>query len=67
MVLRLRQFPNPDRSNRPYPGNMVNIILPGLPGIVVFQDHYRGHYSKQKTKTSHIFNDVMKIQTCKSK
>jgi hypothetical protein len=64
MVLCLRQFQNPDRDNRPYPGNMLNITLPGSPGIVVFQDHDRGHYKK---KNSHTCNDAMKIQTSKSR
>jgi hypothetical protein len=54
MVLCLGQFQNPDRDNRPYPGNMLNITMPGSPGIVVFQDHYGGHYRKKKKTATHV-------------
>jgi hypothetical protein len=48
MVLYLRQFQNPDRGNGLNPGNILNITMPGSPGIAVFQDHYGGHYIKKK-------------------
>jgi hypothetical protein len=38
---------------------MLNITLPGPPGIVVYQDHYGGHYKK---KNSPPCNDAIKIQ-----
>jgi hypothetical protein len=42
-----------------YPRSMLNIIQPGPPGIVVYQDHYRGHYKK---KNSCPCNDAIKTQ-----
>jgi hypothetical protein len=43
---------------------MLNITLPGPPGIAVYQDHYRGHYKK---KNRHLYNDSIKIQTPRSR
>jgi hypothetical protein len=43
---------------------MFNVTLPGSLGIVVHQDHYRGHYFREKN--SHPCNDAIKIQTPKS-
>jgi hypothetical protein len=39
-----------DKGDGPCPGSMFNIILPGSPGIAVYQDHYGGHY-RRKTVT----------------
>jgi hypothetical protein len=41
-----------------YPRKMLNITLPGPPGIAVYQEHYRGHYKK---KNSCSYNDAIKI------
>jgi hypothetical protein len=38
---------------------MFDVTLPGSLGIVVHQDHYRGHY---KEKHRRPYNDAIKIQ-----
>jgi hypothetical protein len=47
-------------ATRPCSGSMLNVTLPGSPCIVVYQDHYGGHYRKEN---GHTCNDAMEIET----
>jgi hypothetical protein len=64
MVFCLRWIQNPDRGNGPNSKNVLKIVLPGSPGAVVYQDYYKGHYKKEN---GCICNDVIKIQTPRSR
>jgi hypothetical protein len=44
-------------------GNMFDFTLPDSLGIVVYQDHYGGHYRKEN---SYPCNDAVEVQTPKS-
>jgi hypothetical protein len=63
-VFYLRWIQNPDRGNEPHSKNILNIALPGSPGAVLYQDHYKGC---SKKKNVHTCNDVITIQTPRSR
>jgi hypothetical protein len=58
MIFCLRWIQSPDRSHGSNSKNMLNFATPGSPGAVVYQNYYKGCY----TKNGHACNNAIKYK-----